>query len=867
MKPVDLRCEHLANPVGVDDLRPRLSWRLDDPRQGARQTAYRILAASTPEKLEGKPDLWDTGVVAGDATLDIPYGGRKLLSRQIVHWRVQAWDHARKPCEWSEAASFEMGLLKPGDWAATWISRPLESKEGFQPAPFLRREFTLKGVPVRARLYATARGIFEAYVNGERVGQDFFAPGWTDYRKRIQYRVYDITGMLRSGANAIGAILADGWYAGYIGWGHQHHLDGDQLSLFAQLEVEYADGSRETIVSDPSWKTSFGPVLRGDFYNGETYDARCELPGWSMPGFDDGAWQAASSFDAPKVPLVGCRALPVRRQEELPPVSLTEPQFGLHVFDLGQNIVGWSRIRLRGEPGDTVTIRYAEMLNADGTLYTANLRQAKCTDYYICRGGGDEVYEPRFTFHGFRYVELTGLRAKPAPEDLTGVVLHSEIPPTGSFECSDPLVNRLQQNIVWGQRGNFLEVPTDCPQRDERLGWTGDAQVFAPTACFNRDVAAFFTKWCIDVEDSQFPDGAYPYVAPDALRDGGRGSAAWADAGVIVPWTVYLCYGDKRILERHYGSMERWIGWRLKNSKDLICPVALFGDWLAPDGNTPRELIATAYFAYSAELLARIAALIGRRTDVAKYRKLAAKVRAAFNRELVTPSGRIVGDSQTAYLLALAFDLLPAAKRKTAVDRLVKDIEKRGDHLSTGFVGTPLLCPVLTRFGRTDIAYKLLMQQTYPAWLYTVLQGATTMWERWNSFDKEKGFGDAGMNSFNHYAYGAIGDWMYSTVAGLALDPAQPGYKHFLIRPQPGGGLTSARAELLTRHGRAACAWTLDGKQMKVDVTIPPNTTATVTLPSRAPKRVAAGSYNFAARLPVAMAGRPDTGPSLRAAS
>jgi alpha-L-rhamnosidase len=800
--------------------------------------------------LEAKPDLWDTGVVAGDATLDIPYGGRKLTSRRTVYWRVQAYDAARKPSGWSEPACFEMGLLKPSDWAASWIGRPLESKETFPPSPFLRRGFELQGTPVRARLYVTARGIFEAYINGQRVSQDYFAPGWTDYRIRIQYQVYDVTSLLQAGSNALGAILGDGWYAGFIGWGHQRNLDGDQLSLLAQLEIEMADGTRETIVSDPSWKTSFGPLLRGDFYNGETYDARREMPGWNTPGFDDSAWQPAACFDAPRAKLVGCRSLPVRRQEELATVELTEPKFGVHVFDLGQNIVGWARIRVSCQPGDTVTVRYAEMLNADGTLYTENLRAAKCTDFFTCRGGGEEVYEPRFTFHGFRYVEITGLRAKPAADQLTGVVLHSDIAPTGSFECSDPLLNRLQQNIVWGQRGNFLEAPTDCPQRDERLGWTGDAQVFAPTACFNRDVAAFFTKWCIDVEDSQFPDGAYPHVAPDALRDGGRGQAAWADAGVIVPWTVYLCYGDTRILERQYSSMVRWIGWRLANSTDLICSAAMFGDWLAPDPNTPRELIATAYFAYSTDLLSRAAAILGRRADAAKYRTLAAKVRAAFNRELVTPTGRVIGDSQTVYLLALAFDLLPAASRAHALERLVKEVERRGDHLSTGFVGTPLLCPVLTRFGRTDVAYKLLLQKTYPAWLYTVLQGATTMWERWNSFDKEKGFGDASMNSFNHYAYGAIGDWMYSTVAGIALDPAKPGYKHIIIRPQPGGGLTCARGELLTRHGRAACAWVLDGRQLKVNVTIPPNTAATVMLPGRAPKRVAAGTYAFAARIP-----------------
>lgn len=843
----NLKCEHMHNPLGLDEATPRLSWQMDDPRTGARQIAYHIVAVSTPERLQTKPDLWDSGWVEGDQCLDIPWNGRKLASRQTVYWWVRVRDHLGDVSDWSKPAIFEMGLVKPSDWKAQWIGRPLESREGSQPCPYLRHRFELKSGIMRARIYASARGLFEIHLNGKRVSGDYFTPGWTDYAKRIQYCVYDVTGMLREGGNAVGAILGDGWYAGYLVWANHRFLYGDQLSLLLQIEAEYADGTKDIVVSGPDWKTTFGPLRKSDIYHGEIYDARLENGNWATAALDDSNWATAVVFEPPKARLVARSNQPVRKQEELAVVAQTEPKFGVHVFDLGQNMVGWTRIKVRAPAGQQVTIRHAEMLNADGTLYTANLRSAECTDRYICRGTGEEIYEPRFTFHGFRYVELTGLVEKPSPSDITGIVLHSEIPPTGSFECSEPLINQLQHNIVWGQKGNFLEVPTDCPQRNERLGWTGDAQVFIRTACFNRDVSAFFTKWCTDLEDSQHEDGAFPHVAPDVIRDGGRGCAAWADAGVICPWTIYLCYGDKRILERHYASMAKWIEWRVKNSKDLVCSSSCFGDWLAIDGkdSTPRDVIATAYFARTAAIVAKCAAILGKTADAARYRALASRIRAAFNDELVTPNARIMGHAQTAYLLALGFDLLPETKRGRALARLVKDIEDRKWHLSTGFVGTPLLAPVLSKMGRTDVAYKLLLQQTYPSWIYPILQGATTMWERWNSYTKEKGFGDAGMNSFNHYAYGAIGEWMYNTAAGIELDPDEPGYKHIIIRPQPGEGLTWAKAELVSRYGKIACSWKVDGGKLKVDIKIPPNTRATVILPGQKPRKVEAGSHQF----------------------
>jgi alpha-L-rhamnosidase len=700
----------------------------------------------------------------------------------------------------------------------------------------------------------TARGVFELHLNGRRVGCDRFAPGWTDYRRRIQVSTYDVADHLREGENAVGAILGDGWYAGRIRGLGRRFWYGEQLSLLVQIEVEHADGSRTRIAGDEAWKTSTGPILGADFYDGEDYDARLEMRGWSEPGFDDSVWSAARLFTPPEAALVPSRSVPIRPQEELSAQGFSEPRPGVFVFDLGQNMTGLARIRLRQPRGREIVVRYAEMLDAEGTLYTENLRTAKCTDRYICRGG-EELFEPHFTFHGFRYVELTGIAGRPEREDVVGVVLHSDMARTGDFACSDERVNRLYSCIVWGQKGNFLDIPTDCPQRDERLGWTGDAQVFAKTACLNFDATAFFGKWCVDVDDAQRPDGAFTNTAPD-VYDGAGGEAAWGDAGVICPWAAYRFSGDAAILERHYAAMTKWIRWRERNSPGLIHAHAAWGDWLAIDASpddlgrspTPRDLIGTAYFAHSTAIVAKVARVLGRRADAVRFSKLAKRIRAAFNREFVAPSGRIVGDSQTGYLLALGFDLLPAAKRGHALERLVKDIESRGWHLSTGFVGTPLIAPVLTRFGRGDVALKLLLQTTYPSWLYPVLQGATTMWERWNSFTLDQGFGSAGMNSFNHYAYGAVGEWLYGAVGGIELDPDEPGGRRIVFRPCVGGGLTWARCTWKSPYGTMSSAWRLEGGRLKLDIALPPNTRGTVMLPGRRPVDIGPGEHRFKAR-------------------
>jgi alpha-L-rhamnosidase len=570
------------------------------------------------------------------------------------------------------------------------------------------------------------------------------------------------------------------------------------------------------------------------------------MDGWSETGFAESGWEEVRTFDPPRITLNASASPRVRKIGEIRPRTISEPAPGVFVFDLGQNMVGWARLAVEGAAGTTVTLRFAEVLNPDGTIYTASLRAARCTDQYTLRGGGRETYEPRFAFHGFRYVEITGYPGHPTLDAITGVVLHSDFRPTGTFECSNAMLNQLQSNIVWGQKGNFLEVPTDCPQRDERLGWTGDAQMFCRTACFNADVAGFFTKWILDLADAQSPTGAFPMMAPELFEQKkGDGGPAWADAGIICPWTIYLCYGDTRILERSYEAMLRYMDYlEMVDYKKRHC----FGDWLNVGDPTPKDLISMAFNGYDAKIMSNIACVLRRQKDSARFGARFKRIRAEFNREFVTPNGRLAGDSQTAYVLALHFDLLPPSLRRAATARFVQRIHECNDHLSTGFVGTPYLLDVLTRFGHLDLAYKLLLNEDFPSWGYPIKHGATTMWERWDGWRHDKGFQDPGMNSFNHYGYGAVGDWMYRTILGINLDEKQPGYRHFFIRPIPGGGLTWARGEYHSVHGPIRSSWKIERTGFVLEVTVPVNTTATVQLPGRRsrPIRVGSGTHRFA---------------------
>ena len=852
MNVLRLRCEYQTNPLGIDGDRPRLSWQLASARRGTRQTAYRVCVAA---RKNGPADLWDSGKIKSDQSVHVVYAGQKLKPGQRAWWRVTVWDEAGKPATSTETAWWELGL--PGvDWEAEWIGSPIVGgKKAATPAPHLRTEFTLpKKRIVRARLYATALGVYEAALNGQPVGDEVFAPGWTDYAQRVQYQTFDVRAQLTPGANCFGAILGDGWYCGYVGEAGQRETYGEQSWFKARLVVEFADGSTQVVVTNDEWQVASGPILAADFLMGEIYDARRELTGWAVAGYDARGWLAVRINIAPPPLLVARLNPPVRRIMEIKSISQRKYAKGWTkqnwIFDLGQNMVGRVRLKARGGAGCTVVLRHAEMLKPDGTPYYDNLRSAAATDAYTFKGDGIETFEPRFTFHGFRYVEVEGLEGEPLPDAVTGIVLHSDTPPTGKFHCSDPLINQLQHNIEWGQRGNFLEVPTDCPQRDERLGWTGDAHVFCRTAAFNMNVATFFTKWLQDMRDAQGADGAIPSYMPTASGRGGDGGPAWADAAVIVPWTMYQCYGDRRILEEQYPAVVRFIDFIKAQSKDWIrCHPAMkchaFGDWLSQDGTgTPNEMIGTAFFAHSADLAGQMAGVLGKTADVKRFATLAGKVRRAFTRRYLTGANLLFSGTQTACVLTLHFQLIPDSARADVATQLVRDIKKRGLRLSTGFVGTPYLNHVLTETGHLDVAYGLLFQKKWPSWLYAVTQGATTIWERWDGWTHDKGFQNPLMNSFNHYAYGAIGDWLYASVAGLGSDQATPGYKRLVFRPHPGGGLTYARATLDTMYGPAESAWKIraGGKQTEYRFTVPPNTTASAELICSAKTKVRYGA-------------------------
>jgi len=702
--------------------------------------------------------------------------------------------------------------------------------------PFIRKGFTVAKPVKSATLYATALGLYEIHINGSRAGDHILAPEWTDYSKRLNYQAYDVTGQLNQGGNVIGAQVASGWYSGHIGNGG-FQFWGSSPALMAQLEIFYQDGTSERVVTDSSWRMAASPMTYTDFMMGEEYDARREKAGWSTVATNDASWAGVVLRAEPARLMSGQRMEPVRKLMEKPALTLAEPQPGKWTYDMGQNMVGVLRLKITAPAGTRITLRHAEMLKANGTVYTENLRGAPSIDTYFCKGGGEEIWEPTFTFHGFRYVELTGVAARPPLDAVTGIVFASDTARTGEFSCSDGFVNQLQSNIEWGQRGNYLSVPTDCPQRDERLGWMGDAQVFVKTAAYNSDIAAFFKKWMVDVVDAQLPDGRSPDVAPNAAPS--SGTPAWNDALVICPWTIYQAYGDKKILEDCYDAMKAWVEYCRTNSTNSIRDRgrgADYGDWLSINADTNKELIGTAYYAYSARLLGKSAAVLGKTADAAAYEALFQTVKSAFNSKYVNQStGQFIGtgsNTQCAYAMALKFDLLPAGLRGEVAQLLENDVVAKGNHLSTGFVGVSYLLPVLSEAGKNETAYTLLQQDTFPSWLFSVKLGATTIWERWDGWTPPDNFQNVIMNSFNHYSLGSCGEWMYGTVAGIDQDPSAPAFKKIIICPRPGGQITSAQGSLVSVHGKISSAWRKYAGGFALETTIPPNTTAEVHVPA-----------------------------------
>lgn len=832
-----LRTEYRIDPVGIDVLKPRFSWEIKANVRNLNQIAYEVRVGLTPDKLRnGGPFFWSSGKVQSDASNQVTYAGPALESGKRYYWTVRIWDDQNHITDWSPVSIWEMGLLKTAEWKASWIEpRMIADAKAEEPCPLIRKTFKLKKEIRSARLYITSHGLYQLEVNGKKPSNWLFTPGWTSYNKHLQYQTYDLTNLLESGDNAIGIILGNGWYRGDLGWSNKRNLYGDQLGVLAQLEVVYKNGSKALIVTDKTWKFSKSPILMSEIYHGEKYDARLEIQGWSSAAFKDKDWKPVVVKECSLENLAAQSAPPVKIMTELTPVKIFTAPNGDTLVDMGQNMVGWIQLKVTGKAGRKITLRHAEVLDNAGNMYFDNLRAAKQTIEYTLKGKGEEVYQPHFTFQGFRFVKVSGYPKLPGIEDITGMVIHSDMAPAGEFACSDPLINQLQHNIQWGLMGNFVDVPTDCPQRDERLGWTGDAQVFSPTACFNRDAATFYTKWLKDMAFDQFPDGRIPHVIPDILES--AGSTGWADAAVIVPWTLYRQYGDKRILEHQYKSMKAWINYmKTKSGTSLLWNNGEhFGDWLAFASNrsdytgatTDKDLIATAYFAWSTKLVSQIASILGKQEDAAAYMDLYQNIRKAFQKEFVTPNGRLSSNTQTAYVISLSFGLIPDMQRDSVAARFASDVRSFG-HITTGFIGASLVNPVLSEFGYDELAYMLLMRKEYPGYLYPITKGATTIWERWDGIKPDGSFQDAGMNSFNHYAYGAIGNWLYTQVAGIQIDPVIPAYKKFIIRPIPGGGLTWVRSEHQSIYGMIISGWKLENNRMIMNVTVPPNTVAEI---------------------------------------
>jgi len=999
--PFELSCNSLRNPLGIDGVHPRLSWRMPALARGVRQTAYRIQVSTKPQLPVGAaPDVWDSGRIDSDRSVNVVYAGPPLRSAQRYYWRVQVWDQNGVKSPISNAAWWEMGLLNSQDWHARWIARdpdfenedrksspawiwvkgedalnnPRTGKHQFRldfdlsqapqdatllitgkdsavawingvpvlqaktlpawmypwgtfkeipvrqflkggknvlavettvidggqnnsagfiallrvstpagltqrfitgpdwkaaygstgewissdfndsswpnaavvaqigqdplgtpwpphPASLLRHSFLVSKQIRSARLYATSLGTYQFHLNGQQIGDQILAPGWTDYRKQVVYQTYDVTSNLHQGNNTIGALLGDGWYAtGLFTMQHRFNYGQPPTRLLAQLEITYSDGTRATIVSDESWKTAPSAIVRSEIYDGEVYDARLEEPGWDQPSFSDAHWSPVHVVPGPEADITAQNFQPIRATKTLHPISVTSPTAGVFVFDMGQNMVGWARLHVQGPRGTRVQLRFGEVLDAKGRFYRDNMRTAQEADSFILSGKGAETFQPHFTYHGFRYVEMTGLPEVPLPDAIEGVVFHTDAPESIQFHSGNPTVNRLWKNILWGQRGNFESVPTDCPQRDERLGWMGDAQVFWRTASFNANLDAFSHKFTRDIREAQSPKGSFTDFSP-RVGDTGENTAGWGDAGIIIPWTAYMQYRDLSILDENWASMEKWMD-HLKAANPgylwLHDRGGDYGDWVAIGSVTSKDLIATAYWAYDATLMGQMAAALGKTEEAEKYNKRFLSIRDAFDRAYVKADGTVDNGSQTSYVLALHMQLLPEQLRAVAAAKLVQDIQAHQGHLTTGFIGTPYLLIELSNSGHSDVAYRLLATTSFPSWGYMVEHGATTMWERWNG---DQMLNDPGMNSFNHYAYGAVGEWLYRFAAGIDEDPEDPGFQHILLHPQFDQTLHEARAAYQSPYGQIVSGWKYTGNAITWDVEIPPNTTATLQFP------------------------------------
>ncbi|WP_282147920.1 family 78 glycoside hydrolase catalytic domain [Algibacter lectus] len=838
--------EGFENPLGFYNSKPSFSWQLPVLDEVKNQTAYQIVAATNPELLPNNPDVWDSNKQESRQSTWINYQGKALKSRQKVYWQVKYWNQDDIASEWSEIKNFELGLLGNSEWHAKWIGldtkkeKILGSQENIiHRVQYLRKGFELSAEVASARLYITAKGVFDVAINGEDVSDDVMPPGYTPYKARLETITYDVTGLIVSGQNTIGVELAAGWHSGRLGWKKSLWIDTESPKVLCQLELTMKDGSKQMILSDEGWEgTTNGPIRISEIYDGETYDANLEMSGWATNNFNDKKWESVEAFPVSNdIRLEPKRHTTVKTKIELATKEIIEKD-GAVIFDLKQNMVGVPLLKVPMKKGQTLKVRFAEMLSPDGTFYTENYRSAQSTNYYTASKYGVVEWMPKFTFHGFRYVELSGFDTSKTPSKnwVTGLVQYSDFEQNGTFASSHEKLNQLQNNIVWGLRGNFFDIPTDCPQRDERMGWTGDAQVFGPTSMFNADVYKFWASWLQSVRESQYDNGGIPWVVPDVLLNN-KVSAGWGDVCTIIPWKIYFRTGDKKILEENFETMKRWVAYHETRSKDYISSMDGFADWLQPlpangnnKGDTSHSLIGTAFFAHSANLTAKTAKALGKTDAFKKYNTLYKNVSKAFETEFFDENGKVKEGTatQTSYLLGLAFGLISEDNKAKAKKYLIEKITEADNHLRTGFLGTPLLSEVLDETGEIDLMYKLLFNETYPSWFYSINQGATTIWERWNSYSKTDGFNLQKMNSLNHYAYGAIGEWMYERIAGIA--PLEPGYKTIRIAPVPGEPLTSASANLNTPYGEVASAWEIKDKGFFLNVTVPPNTKAVIEI-------------------------------------
>ena len=841
-----LRVEYKTNPLGMDEKQPRFSYELSGTSK--RQTACRIVVRD-----EQGGTVWDSGFMETGRCSQIVYAGKPFERFTRYTWTVQVRDeNGRESAPDRENAFFETGFLE-SPWQGKWISARRSTASMLPPQRIIRR-FEVTEKPVKARLYTSAQGLYEAYINGRNVTDDIFTPGWTNYYNRVQYQAYDVTKLIKSGMNMLADLIGDGWFCGRIArnWNGGAVTYGAHASICQELHLWYADGTKEVIASDQTFRQYSGaPSIRmSDIYMGEIYDASEDDIGWKLPTKDSADEGAACVLDQSTQNIEWQSGAPVRRIMVKKPVSIKKRPCGTFLVDFGQNLTGRERITLKNvRRGASIVIRHGEMLNADGSLYTANLRGADAMTIYHTATVKKAVYEPTFTFYGFRYVEISGWPGELKNDQIEAVVIHSALEDTGAFECSNPLINQLFSNIIWGQRSNFLDVPTDCPQRDERMGWTGDTQVFANVATYNMNSAEFYTKWIRDLNFTQTKAGGYKSFVPDpyGYDDGffGNYATGWADAGIICPDVMLRKYGDLRIIAKYFDRMKRYLFLQVRAAgNSFIVSNATYGDWLNLNDDTSRELLSTSYLAGMAKLLAHHAELLGRKDDETELLALSEKVRDAYRKRFFK-DGKLIEKSQTAALLTLHFGLAPEDAYENVCKALVRSIKVTHKlHLSTGFLGTPLLLKVLTQIGEIDLAYDLLQQTTYPGWLYPVTQGATTMWERWNSWNEKTGFGDIRMNSFNHYAYGAVGEWFYETICGIqpltdTLEHA--GFRHFRLAPAFGRSLTEANAVYHSPYGLIASGWKRSGRVIRWHFEVPCGSTAEIVLPGAEKALKAAG--------------------------